>query len=98
MALAIRPVESGGNEPPDTRPMMTVAGPAIRPLSSTMWRGSDSDTFRVRLLSSPQETQAATIASGPKRLATEGVPDQARTAAPDTSATMPNAIRRSKLS
>ena len=47
----------------------------MRPLSSTIWSGSASETLRVRLLSSPHAAQAPRIASGPSRSDKVGCPD-----------------------
>src|SRR5215207_9007055 len=73
-----------GNVPPSHRPSTTLNGPAIRPFSSTICSGSASETLRVRLLSRPHTTQAPTIASGPIRPDSVGVPVHARIPAPAT--------------
>ncbi len=66
--------EPVGRLAPAHKPSARLNGPAIKPFSSTIWSGSASDTLRVRLLSSPQATQAPTMASGPMNPDEVGVP------------------------
>jgi hypothetical protein len=65
---AISEIEIRGMVAPSKRARIRLNGPAINPFSSTICKGSASETLRVKLLSRPQATQAPTIASGPSTL------------------------------
>ena len=54
----------------------------MRPFSSTICKGSASDTFRVKLLSNPQATHAPAMANDPAKLPRVGVPIQDMVIAP----------------
>ena len=76
-----RRASQGARRPPEIQ-ASRVAGPAMRPLTSTICRGSARETFRVRLLSRPHATQAPAMAIGPSAPEGDGAPVQESMAAP----------------
>lgn len=53
-------LEKTGRPRPHGNDSTTLLDPAARPLIIAIWSGSAEDSLRVRLLSIPQATQAAT--------------------------------------
>ena len=91
-------VRTGGREIPNAIAKPTFVTPATNPLMAAIWKGSDNDTLRVKLLSMAQHKQAPRIASGGQTDFTESNPDHDSTTVPATIAAMPRAIRLSKFS
>ena len=88
-----------GKIEPRVSAMTTFTGPATAPLMAAVWTGSPADTFRVRLLSIPQQRQAAIMAIGPRRPSVVACPvDHESRQVPAVISTIPSAMRRSKFS
>ena len=94
----VRTVRTDGREIPITIAKPTFVTPATSPLMAAIWKGSDNDTLRVKLLSMAQHRQAPKIASGGQTDFTESNPDHESTTAPVIIAAIPRAIRLSKFS
>ncbi len=87
-----------GNGIPRDKARDMLTRPAASPLTAAMRTGSPNEIFRVKLLSSPQQRQAATTARALNLVPWTGPPSQAMTTAPKVKAAMPRTILVSRCS
>src|SRR4051812_46191089 len=78
--------------------MIRFVAPAVSPLTIAIHDASDSDTFRVRLLSTPHAMHAPRTSSGAVQPDHSTNPGQLMSAAPATMHAKPTKIRASTFS
>ncbi len=89
---------ASGNFAPNPRAKPQFTTPATNPFHMAIWDGSPAEIFRVRLLSMPQQTHAATMSNTPPENATPPSRGSDRRTPPIKMQTNPIATLRSTFS